>query len=96
MPSDIRTTKFDIPALFNRVLCRRLGYENVVDALSILPSPEPEFPSGIVYRVAEPYVPEESLKNVMDALQTKNISSASIWPKCLGEKLSELFGMPVN
>lgn len=62
----------------------------------LLPDREPPIPAGgWLYRVAEPYLPPEACRNVIDALDGRCISSAGWWPKDLAARLRALFGRPV-
>ena len=59
-----------------------------------LPQVEPR-PSGeFVYKVAEPYYTADSVRLVCQGLLEGEISSASTWPKQLGERLAEYLNIP--
>jgi len=80
-------------------------YADGVDRMAALPArirdhapaPEPRPPAGKkwVYRVSEPFYTLQGMKNVQEALETGMISSASVWPQQLSEKLAAMYGVPV-
>jgi dTDP-4-amino-4,6-dideoxygalactose transaminase len=61
------------------------------------PAPEPRPPPGTpwIYRVSEPFYTSQGIKNVNDALATGMISSASVWPQKLAERLAEFYEVPI-
>jgi perosamine synthetase len=80
-------------------------YANGVDRMAMLPArirdhapaPEPRPPTDKkwVYRVSEPFYTLQGMKNVNEALESGMISSASVWPQMLSEKLAALYNVPV-
>jgi dTDP-4-amino-4,6-dideoxygalactose transaminase len=80
-------------------------YTNGKDRISPLPdrikqhapAPEPRPAPGQqwIYRVSEPFYTAQGVKNVNDALATGMISSASVWPQKLAEKIAEFYKVPI-
>eukprot|EP01038_Epipyxis_sp_PR26KG_P013088 gene13088-17542_t len=65
-------------------------------AQEIMPSREPPIPSnGWLYSVAKPFIPTNGISDVLDALETGNVSSASSYVTMMAEKLKQMFGYPV-
>uniref|UniRef100_A0A914IFY1 Uncharacterized protein n=1 Tax=Globodera rostochiensis TaxID=31243 RepID=A0A914IFY1_GLORO len=85
------------PTLYRQVLLLRikLPYE----LADLLPEPEPRIcmstNSAQIIRVVEPYIPLRAIQNVNEALTSKQVSSAGIWPKQLAAKLISIYGFPV-
>jgi hypothetical protein len=96
LPIELRKSELDVPALFDRVLSKRFGLpKHIVE--NLVPDREPHVNINALHvRVAEPYLPCESIEYVNDALKSGSISSAGVWPQRLALRLRNLFNVPVS
>ena len=94
LSNDERYAKLDIPSIVNEAISRQL---NVPDEfIHLLPDREPPPPpTGWLYRVSEPYITNVSRQNVLDAVDSRSVSSAGRWPQEMSLKLQEIFGTAV-
>jgi len=89
-----RTASIDIPSIVNDAISRELNIPN--EHVHLLPDREPPPPpAGWLYHVSEPYITSDSRENVIDAVDSGSVSSASRWPREMSGKLKEMFGTPV-
>ena len=89
-----RTASIDIPSIVNDAISRELNIPK--ECVHLLPDREPPPPpAGWLYRVCEPYITSASRENVVDAVDSGSISSASRWPQEMSRKLKQIFGTPV-
>jgi len=94
LSAEERNATLDIPSIVNEAIARQLNVRD--EFVHLLPDLEPPPPPmGWCYKVAEPYVTNASRENILDAVDSKNISSAGRWPREMSRKLKAIFGSAV-
>ncbi|RWS10838.1 uncharacterized protein B4U79_01519, partial [Dinothrombium tinctorium] len=94
LPSDVKSVEFNLEIFLREILTKKLhskvGLQT--DRLHLIPEPEPLMPpSGWLYKVAEPFISDTMKNNVIEAVYSGDISSASHWTKLMADKFKKFF-----
>jgi len=94
LSDDVRNASLDIPSIVNDAIVRQLNVPN--EFIHLLPDREPPPPpTGWRYKVCEPYITSAARKNVLDAVDSRSVSSGSRWPQELSGKLRDIFNAAI-